>query len=121
MIDFGPAAIIGLIIGFMWGIGCSLAILYAIFLGGYRKAVEDSLAPTKSKRTQAPLEVSPNASPESAQTYPLTFAPKGFESEHGFSACPSGVEGCRLGKQRQVLYQGSTLVVPKRPKKRRGL
>ena len=43
MTDFGPAAILGLCFGFLWGIGCSLAILYAIYLGGYRKAVEDSL------------------------------------------------------------------------------
>jgi hypothetical protein len=50
MTEFGPAAIIGLCLGFMWGIGCSLAILYSVYLGGYRKAVEDSLAPTKSKR-----------------------------------------------------------------------
>ena len=40
---FGPAAILGLCIGFLWGTGCSLAILYSIYLGGYRKAVEDSL------------------------------------------------------------------------------
>jgi hypothetical protein len=50
MTDFGPAAILGLCLGFMWGIGCSLAIIYSIYLGGYRKAVEDSLAPTKTKR-----------------------------------------------------------------------
>jgi hypothetical protein len=50
MNSFGPAALIGLCIGFMWGIGCSLAILYSIFLGGYRKGVEDSLAPNKSER-----------------------------------------------------------------------
>jgi hypothetical protein len=50
MIEFGPAAVIGLCVGFFWGIGCSLAILYSIYLGGYRKAVEDSLAPEKSKR-----------------------------------------------------------------------
>ena len=50
MSDFGPAALVGLCIGFLWGIGCSLAILYSIFLGGYRKAVEESLAPIKSKR-----------------------------------------------------------------------
>lgn len=56
MIDFGPAAIIGLIIGFMWGIGCSLAILYAIYLGGYRKAVEDSLLETKSRRWRETLK-----------------------------------------------------------------
>ena len=50
MNSFGPAALIGLCIGFMWGIGCSLAILYSIFLGGYRKGVEDSLAVKKSVR-----------------------------------------------------------------------
>lgn len=43
-------AVLGLCIGFLWGIGCSLAILYSIYLGGYRKAVEDSLAPEKSRR-----------------------------------------------------------------------
>jgi hypothetical protein len=50
MTEFGPAALIGLCIGFLWGIGCALAILYSIYLGGYRKAVEDSLLPEKSKR-----------------------------------------------------------------------
>lgn len=43
-------AVLGLCIGFLWGIGCSLAILYSIYLGGYRKAVEDSLAETKPRR-----------------------------------------------------------------------
>jgi hypothetical protein len=53
---FGPAAILGLIFGFMWGIGCSLAILYSIYLGGYRKGVADSLAETKSDRYRRALE-----------------------------------------------------------------
>ena len=43
-------AVVGLCIGFLWGIGCSLAILYSIYLGGYRKGVEDSLAPVKPRR-----------------------------------------------------------------------
>ncbi len=50
MVEFGPAAVLGLCIGFLWGIGCSLAILYSIYLGGYRKAVEESLAERKSPR-----------------------------------------------------------------------
>jgi len=54
--DFGPAALMGLCIGFLWGIGCSLAILYSIYLGGYRKAVEDSLAREKSKRWRETLK-----------------------------------------------------------------
>lgn len=53
---FGPAAVLGLIFGFMWGIGCSLAILYSIYLGGYRKGVTDSLAETKSERYRKALE-----------------------------------------------------------------
>jgi hypothetical protein len=42
--EFGPAVFLGLIFGFMWGIGCSLAVMYSIFLGGYRKAIKESLA-----------------------------------------------------------------------------
>jgi hypothetical protein len=55
MSDFGPAALVGLCIGFLWGIGCSLAIVYSIYLGGYRKAVGDSLLPEKSKRWRETL------------------------------------------------------------------
>ena len=43
-------AVVGLSIGFLWGIGCSLAILYSIYLGGYRKAVEDSMAEVRPRR-----------------------------------------------------------------------
>jgi hypothetical protein len=50
MISFGPAAVLGLCFGFMWGIGCSLAIMYSIYLGGYRKGIEDSLAERKPDR-----------------------------------------------------------------------
>jgi hypothetical protein len=50
MSDFSTYGLLGLCIGFLWGIGCSLAILYSIYLGGYRKGVEDSLSPVKSRR-----------------------------------------------------------------------
>ena len=53
---FGPAAVLGLCLGFLWGTGCSLAIMYSIYLGGYRKAVEDSLAADKSKRFEQTLK-----------------------------------------------------------------
>ena len=56
MADFGPAMILGLCLGFLWGTGCSLAILYSIYLGGYRKAVEDSLASVKTPRFRKALE-----------------------------------------------------------------
>jgi hypothetical protein len=70
MTSFGPAALIGLCIGFMWGIGCSLAILYSIYLGGYRKGVEDSLAPTKSARYLKTLDRIKGRNGSSASTRP---------------------------------------------------
>jgi hypothetical protein len=54
--DFSAYGLLGLCIGFLWGIGCSLAILYSIYLGGYRKAVRDSLAAEKPRRFQQVLE-----------------------------------------------------------------
>jgi hypothetical protein len=56
MSDFSAYGLLGLCIGFLWGIGCSLAILYSIYLGGYRKAVRDSLAEEKPRRFQQVLE-----------------------------------------------------------------
>jgi hypothetical protein len=56
MESFGPAAVLGLCFGFLWGIGCSLAVLYSIYLGGYRKAVKDSLAKQKPRRFAEALE-----------------------------------------------------------------
>ena len=56
MSDFGPAMVLGLCLGFLWGTGCSLAIMYSIYLGGYRKAVEESLEPAKYKRFRQALE-----------------------------------------------------------------
>lgn len=42
--------IIGFFFGFGFGVGCALAVMYSIYIGGYRKAVEDSLHPEKSDR-----------------------------------------------------------------------
>ncbi len=50
MSDLSGYGLLGLCIGFFWGIGCSLAILYSIYLGGYRKGVEDSLVDVKPRR-----------------------------------------------------------------------
>ena len=32
----------GWFLGFMLGLGCALAVMYSIYLGGYRAAVKDS-------------------------------------------------------------------------------
>jgi hypothetical protein len=71
MSSFGPAAILGLCLGFMWGTGCSLAIMYSIYLGGYRKAVEESLLPAKSKRFRETLKrIEARRTQEAAESAP---------------------------------------------------
>ena len=47
---FGFAALFGLILGFMFGVGCAAAVIYTIYMGGYRKALEDSMRDEKSAR-----------------------------------------------------------------------
>jgi hypothetical protein len=71
MTGFGPAAVMGLCIGFLWGTGCSLAIMYSIYLGGYRRAVEDSLLPSKSKRFRETLKrIEARRTQEAAESAP---------------------------------------------------
>jgi len=53
---FGMSALFGLILGFMFGVGCAFAVLYTIYMGGYRKGVVDSLAEQPSKRFQDELK-----------------------------------------------------------------
>ena len=36
------AAVIGCFLGFVFGVGCALAVMYSIYMGGYRAAVKDS-------------------------------------------------------------------------------
>ena len=44
------AALFGLILGFMFGVGCAFAVLYTIYMGGYRKGIAESLQGAKSIR-----------------------------------------------------------------------
>ncbi len=49
------SALFGLILGFMFGVGCAFAVLYTIYLGGYRKAILESFSAQKSSRYLAQL------------------------------------------------------------------
>lgn len=50
MNSFAISIVIGFFIGCVFGVGCALAVMYSIYIGGYRKAMEDSLRPEKSQR-----------------------------------------------------------------------
>jgi hypothetical protein len=56
-----PAAI-GFFFGFVFGVGCALAVMYSIYMGGYRAAVRDSQLPTPPERyTNALKKIQPIA------------------------------------------------------------
>jgi hypothetical protein len=40
----------GFFLGFSFGVGCALAVMYSIYMGGYRAAVKDSLLPSPPER-----------------------------------------------------------------------
>jgi hypothetical protein len=44
------AGLFGLILGFMFGVGCAAAVIYTVYMGGYRKALNDMLAGGVSER-----------------------------------------------------------------------
>jgi hypothetical protein len=41
---------LGYFFGFALGVGCALAVIYTIYTGGYKKAIEHSLLEQKPKR-----------------------------------------------------------------------
>jgi hypothetical protein len=49
-VDLAWTSFIGFFLGFGFGVGCALAVMYSIYTGGYRKAIEDSLREEKSER-----------------------------------------------------------------------
>ncbi len=39
---FAWSTFIGFFLGFVFGVGCALSVMYSIYAGGYRAAVRDS-------------------------------------------------------------------------------
>ena len=47
-------SLLGAFFGFAFGVGCALAVMYSIYMGGYRAAVKDSqLDPPPERLTRA--------------------------------------------------------------------
>ena len=55
--SFTATALIGFFLGFAFGVGCALAVLYSIYFGGYRAAIRDSLLDPPPDRFQKAREV----------------------------------------------------------------
>lgn len=53
--SFTATSLIGFFLGFAFGVGCALAVMYSIFLGGYRAALRDSQRPEPPERYRRAL------------------------------------------------------------------
>ena len=51
--DFLSSLMIGVFLGFVFGVGCALAVMYSIYMGGYRAAVKDAQLPSPPARLLA--------------------------------------------------------------------
>lgn len=49
-------ASIGFFLGFAFGVGCALAVMYSIYMGGYRAAIRDSQLPAPPERYKKSME-----------------------------------------------------------------
>jgi hypothetical protein len=64
-VDFFSSALMGVFLGFVFGVGCALAVMYSIFMGGYRAAVKDALLPSPPPRLLAArAKYTPNPHPD---------------------------------------------------------
>jgi hypothetical protein len=52
-VDFFSSLMIGVFLGFVFGVGCALAVMYSIYMGGYRAAVKDAQLPSPPPRLLA--------------------------------------------------------------------
>jgi hypothetical protein len=46
---------IGFFLGFAFGVGCALAVMYSIYMGGYRAAIRESRLPEPPERYRKAL------------------------------------------------------------------
>src|SRR6195952_4735357 len=53
---FTWSAVIGFFLGFAFGVGCALAVMYSIYMGGYRAAVRDAQLAEPPERYRGAVE-----------------------------------------------------------------
>ena len=47
--------LVGFFLGFAFGVGCALAVMYSIYMGGYRAAIADARLPNPPERYRTAL------------------------------------------------------------------
>ena len=61
--SLSSVTLVGFFLGFAFGVGCALAVMYSIYMGGYRAAVRDSRLPVPPQRYTRALALA-SASPK---------------------------------------------------------
>ena len=67
-VAFVWSSLIGFFLGLAFGVGCALAVMYSIFMGGYRAALRDATLPQLPARliaARAKASATPSATPRS--------------------------------------------------------
>jgi ABC-type antimicrobial peptide transport system permease subunit len=59
-VTFPTSVLIGFFLGFVFGVGCALAVMYSIYMGGYRAAIRDSRLPLPPERLTKALAAKDN-------------------------------------------------------------
>ncbi len=62
IVNFYGTTLIGFFLGFAFGVGCALAVMYSIYMGGYRAAIKESrlaVPPDRYVRTLQKLNQRP--------------------------------------------------------------
>ena len=57
------SSLLGFFLGFAFGVGCALAVMYSIYMGGYRAAVQDANLPSPPERLTRARAKSPHPPP----------------------------------------------------------
>jgi ABC-type antimicrobial peptide transport system permease subunit len=63
-VSLSSVTLVGFFLGFAFGVGCALAVMYSIYMGGYRAAVRDSrltVPPERFTRALASASAKPDA------------------------------------------------------------
>lgn len=56
MYGFAWSVLVGVLLGFGFGVGCALAVMYGVYMGGYRAALRDQQITPEPKRLQQARE-----------------------------------------------------------------
>jgi hypothetical protein len=63
-VSLTSVTLVGFFLGFAFGVGCALAVMYSIYMGGYRAAVRDSRLPVPPERYARALAALASAKPD---------------------------------------------------------